>query len=633
MCLLDVARIACVKHGFTEAPGLVKFEQEIDRELAAERDAAESEAFGCSAFSENDDSRDKLATKSAGSRTSNHHGNNNRKLSSRDQSASDELILRYCKHKEEEAARKKTEAAAVVVAAAAEPPNEDDIKSSHGGQAATLFDPDSLLGSPDDKDSGTGTTTKSPVGELQAKSSTHLGYDYRVDSLDSGEGRTESASTSHSRTPVNNSLHTKGQSAIPVPIKQQAQRSESNFSLDRASSVATSELSSSRSSLLSNQDSGTASNKRHLASSDLDGKVMRIAKSYYGKGAKRGVTRLSEGKYKIADRIVFVRLLKGHRVMVRIGGGWDTLENFLFRHKSDPSQVIDVDNLLPLETKMTFEKGSSSVATTPAGGLHKPNSKLPYYQQRKSSSASSTNLSASIDLSVVSPTINSVAGSVTTTVASTISTSLAICTPVRRINNRQESMPESVPSSAGARVNQTPYLLIHRGNNLPLQQNNSHLSKYSATSHRSTSVQSSSSISGGQPKTSQLRKLYGDHIGNKPLGSSKTPTASSTNLYPATLTTNRMVSSRASFDQQSRKPMNGSANNLNNGTNSSNSRMSNSKRDAFRKLGRSNDSLQVSFLRTPRNYGNSSTTNNNGSQSHNNAMIGAQKSAPKSLVR
>lgn len=44
LCLLDVARIACVKHGFTEAPGLVKFEQEIDRELAAELAAASKQA-------------------------------------------------------------------------------------------------------------------------------------------------------------------------------------------------------------------------------------------------------------------------------------------------------------------------------------------------------------------------------------------------------------------------------------------------------------------------------------------------------------------------------------------------------------------------------------------------------------
>ena len=36
LCLLEVARIACTKHSFTPAPGLVEFEQEIDREIENE---------------------------------------------------------------------------------------------------------------------------------------------------------------------------------------------------------------------------------------------------------------------------------------------------------------------------------------------------------------------------------------------------------------------------------------------------------------------------------------------------------------------------------------------------------------------------------------------------------------------
>lgn len=620
-----MARIACVKHGFTEAPGLVKFEQEIDRELAAEREAAENGG--------RDDSQFSHSVAPSGGRFAGQNSNNNdnpRRLSSRgsrDESATDELILRYCRHKEEEAARKK---------AAAEVLKEEENESSQGRDVA-LFEPDSLAGgSPDDKDSGT-STTKSPTGDPHSRNN-HIGYDYRVDSLDSGEGRTESASTSHSRTPVNNLPQNKTQSAIPVAMKQQQQqrqRSQSNSSLSRASSITTSELSSSRSSLLSNQDSCATGNKRHTASSDLDGKVMRIAKSYYGKGAKRDVTRLSEGKYKIADRIVFVRLLKGHRVMVRIGGGWDTLENFLFRHKSDPSQVIDVDNLLPLETKMTFEKSSSSHANSSANGLHKQNSRLPYYQQQKSSSASSTNLSTSIDLSAVSPAMSSAEGSITTA-ASSISTSQAICTPVRRTNNippnRQESMPESSSATTNT-SHQTPYLLIHRGNNRE-QRQNSFPSKFPAIPHRANSIQASlpSKI---QTKHTPLRKLSGAHIGNRPLGNSRTPNASSTNLYPATLTTNRIAQSASSsrpFNNNSSRLLNGSSSNLLNNTNhngASHQDRLNQKQEAFRKLGRSSDSLQqVSYLRTPRNYGNLITTSNNGSR--NNAINnGPPKLTPK----
>lgn len=43
--------------------------------------------------------------------------------------------------------------------------------------------------------------------------------------------------------------------------------------------------------------------------------------------------RIAEGKYQIGDSltVIFVRILRYH-VMVRIGGGWDTLENYLDRH-------------------------------------------------------------------------------------------------------------------------------------------------------------------------------------------------------------------------------------------------------------------------------------------------------------
>nr|CAD7403861.1 unnamed protein product [Timema poppensis] len=53
--------------------------------------------------------------------------------------------------------------------------------------------------------------------------------------------------------------------------------------------------------------------------------------------SKLKVKKVGEGKYNIAGRNVFIRLLKGRHMMVRVGGGWDTLEHFLLRH--DPCQV------------------------------------------------------------------------------------------------------------------------------------------------------------------------------------------------------------------------------------------------------------------------------------------------------
>lgn len=564
LCLLDVARIACVKYGFTEAPGLVRFEQEIDRELAAEKAALGrcAPSFSENLYGFSEDGHGFTQTDEVTvNRT--HPSLTSRAREYPVTDSTDELILRYCRHKEEEAARKKAAEIEAIALKAAEavqrvktPPDEprrdevendpctiqSDILERPDSNQTILYETDSLI-NVDEKESDD-LVIKSQHGEsLTPKTSTN--YDSRVDSLDSGEGRTESASTSHSRTPVNTPRRL-GPSAIPLPIK----RSNSSSSLvsNQTSSLETSELSSSRSSLLSGQEN--SANKRHIAS-DLDGKVMRIAKSYYGKGAVKGVTRLSEGKYKIADRIVFVRLLKGHRVMVRIGGGWDTLENFLFRHKSDPSQVIDVDNLLPIETKITLEKNSH---LTPASGNKL--SKLPYY--RRSSSASSTNLSISnLSISNNSPI------SMNTLSANSAST---------------PSHTDSETSHHQPIIKQVPYLLIHRGqNSKPLAQ--SAFFDRDNTPH--TNLYSKGPLN--QPAKSFRNPTK---YNNRPLGSSRTPTASATNLYPATLTT-RIAATNIKMMEPSKV---GSTNNLHNG--------GNSRQEASRKLGRSNESLQAFYNRS-----------------------------------
>lgn len=88
-------------------------------------------------------------------------------------------------------------------------------------------------------------------------------------------------------------------------------------------------------------DSGKKTNitTKKRKPSKLDQKVMQIVSSI-GKD-KNEVVQLAEGRYSIGGKNVFVRLLKGRHVMVRVGGGWDTLEHFLSRR--DPCQVIVVD--------------------------------------------------------------------------------------------------------------------------------------------------------------------------------------------------------------------------------------------------------------------------------------------------
>ncbi|KAG1650819.1 Growth arrest-specific protein 2 [Nymphon striatum] len=108
--------------------------------------------------------------------------------------------------------------------------------------------------------------------------------------------------------------------------------SESNMSIQSTTSSLNTTVSGS-----SCGDGLTSSTKRRSSRlSELDRKVLDIA-DCCGCDKDR-LQRVSEGKYCIGGRNVFVRLLKGRHVMVRVGGGWDTLEHFLSRH--DPHQVI-----------------------------------------------------------------------------------------------------------------------------------------------------------------------------------------------------------------------------------------------------------------------------------------------------
>uniref|UniRef100_A0A670XZI3 Growth arrest specific 2 like 2 n=1 Tax=Pseudonaja textilis TaxID=8673 RepID=A0A670XZI3_PSETE len=58
------------------------------------------------------------------------------------------------------------------------------------------------------------------------------------------------------------------------------------------------------------------------------------------------MVKVSEGKYRIGDSntLIFVRILRNH-VMVRVGGGWDTLEHYLDKH--DPCQCTSLSRLTP----------------------------------------------------------------------------------------------------------------------------------------------------------------------------------------------------------------------------------------------------------------------------------------------
>ncbi|XP_014213861.1 growth arrest-specific protein 2 isoform X2 [Copidosoma floridanum] len=83
--------------------------------------------------------------------------------------------------------------------------------------------------------------------------------------------------------------------------------------------------------------------EHHGPITELDRKVKRATEAVQkfcqcpsSKCIRLKVRKVGEGRYNIAGRGVFIRVLKDTHVMVRVGGGWDTLEHFLTRH--DPCQ-------------------------------------------------------------------------------------------------------------------------------------------------------------------------------------------------------------------------------------------------------------------------------------------------------
>ncbi|XP_046873645.1 GAS2-like protein 3 [Hypomesus transpacificus] len=71
---------------------------------------------------------------------------------------------------------------------------------------------------------------------------------------------------------------------------------------------------------------------------------------------------LAEGRYRLGDKTLFIRMLHGKHVMVRVGGGWDTLGGFLLKY--DPCRVLQFTTL---EQKiLAYQKGPPGYGQSPA---------------------------------------------------------------------------------------------------------------------------------------------------------------------------------------------------------------------------------------------------------------------------
>uniref|UniRef100_A0A8C8ZWP1 Growth arrest specific 2 like 1 n=1 Tax=Prolemur simus TaxID=1328070 RepID=A0A8C8ZWP1_PROSS len=83
--------------------------------------------------------------------------------------------------------------------------------------------------------------------------------------------------------------------------------------------------------------------------------------------------KVSEGKYRVGDSslLIFVRVLRSH-VMVRVGGGWDTLEHYLDKH--DPCRCSSTAHRLPQPRARAFSPPRVSPTPSPRPGSPVPGS-------------------------------------------------------------------------------------------------------------------------------------------------------------------------------------------------------------------------------------------------------------------
>ncbi|XP_029778117.1 GAS2-like protein 1 [Suricata suricatta] len=81
--------------------------------------------------------------------------------------------------------------------------------------------------------------------------------------------------------------------------------------------------------------------------------------------------KVSEGKYRVGDSslLIFVRVLRSH-VMVRVGGGWDTLEHYLDKH--DPCRCSSSAHRPPQSRARTFSPQRVSPTPSPRAGSPAP---------------------------------------------------------------------------------------------------------------------------------------------------------------------------------------------------------------------------------------------------------------------
>ncbi|XP_072045974.1 growth arrest-specific protein 2-like isoform X2 [Amphiura filiformis] len=85
---------------------------------------------------------------------------------------------------------------------------------------------------------------------------------------------------------------------------------------------------------------------KKIKRSILDEEVQSLAKTV---DFPLEIQRISEGRYNIGGKVVFIRMLRGRHIMVRVGGGWDTLQHFLTRHEAVKTSKVDRNSIKSLD--------------------------------------------------------------------------------------------------------------------------------------------------------------------------------------------------------------------------------------------------------------------------------------------
>ncbi|XP_059721937.1 GAS2-like protein 2 [Haemorhous mexicanus] len=83
------------------------------------------------------------------------------------------------------------------------------------------------------------------------------------------------------------------------------------------------------------------------------------------------MVKISEGKYRVgdSDTLIFVRILREH-VMVRVGGGWDTLEHYLDKH--DPCRCTSLSHKQAWKARSPQQQVQHEVQLCPAARSPQP---------------------------------------------------------------------------------------------------------------------------------------------------------------------------------------------------------------------------------------------------------------------